>query len=678
MSSPAYPYLAKNFLFKQNLFKDGSVFGQADIGVGDIEADNTDGFFDKYRFYGFDGRRVKVYYIDSVDELLTLDNLIFSGTQDYPEISVDKAVFHVKNKLKELDVQAQTKFFKGGLPDALYAGLGPGDPILGDYGEPPPDNPPPPAGTDGITDPPPWGEDYVNRLDGEENLYGTTKPIIFGRVYSFPLVLVNSGKSIYASNFDVFGNRKPIYSVSRATDQGVTIAYGRDYEDSVALLAATTAAGFFDTCLAEGLFKFGTPPLGEVVADIDTLPIQNNNISTVVSNLLVDLMNYDAGVDYSTADLIHIAQKNPAPLGICVLDKEKVIDLVNALVSSVGGWIATDQNNMFRFGRIDLPDHADSVFTFTDDYIEEGTLQRVQTGDDNRGIPCHQVTIRHTKNWKTLNLGQSLQSVEKYYRLFLAGEYRSATATDDGILEYHPSAPSLTFDTVLVEGQRATVTGWDFSQPLNETWTDISVAPATATINANGQLLLTPGAATKAGVSQDLTYPGSAIAPGRFRFGFTSVAGNNVEVSLINGAGTIASIVIDNTMDDDQFDISIGTELNLSDFNNDSNGKYHITLKVINHIVGASNTHILDNIYLQEYCVGLTPSQEAQRRLTMLKSDVERFTFTVALKDGMRINLGDTITIQTDRFQMQDGDDFKVIGKVYDTDSNEIQFDVWG
>jgi hypothetical protein len=670
MDRPAYPYLTKNFLFKQSLFKDGSVFGTADVGVGDIEVDNTNGFFDQYRFFGFDGRAVKVYYIDSVSELLSLDNLIFSGILDYPEISTDKIVLHVQNKLKELDVQAQTAFFKGGLPDSLYAGLGPGDPILD------PDDPPP-SGGGGISEPPAWGEDYERRLDGEENLYGTTKPIIFGRCYSFPLVLVNSSKEIYASNYTVTGDRKPIYSVSRVTDQGVSLVFNKDYANSDDLLDADTPAGNFDTCLAEGLFKLGTPALGDVLADIDTLPIYTNNVATLISQMLVDLLNYDAGVDFSTADLQHLAAKNSCPLGICVLDKEKVIDLVSLIVSSVGGWLATDQTNTFRFGRVDLPDHANSLFTFTDDYIKDGTLNRIQTGDQNRGIPCRQVTVRHTRNWKTLNLGQSLQSVEKYYRLFLAAEFRSATATDDSILLFHPSAPSLTFDTVLVEGQRASILDWNFSSALAGSWTDISVFGSTAVINSDNQLVLTPGAAALAGVSQELSFPGSAIAPGKYRFGFTSISGNNADI-ILEGVNVVGRLHVTSAFPVAQTDYSIGITIYPSDYTDNGDGNYSLTLTVKNERVGASQIQVLDNLYLQEYMQGLTASMEAQRRLTMLKSDVERFSFAVELKDGMAFNLGDTITIQTDRFSMQDGDDFLILGKVIDADSNEIQFDIWG
>jgi hypothetical protein len=664
MPDPAYPYLSKNFLFKSNLFKNGSVFGSADIGIGDIEADNTDGFFDQFRFFGFDGRRIKIWWIESPAELLSNDNIIFSGTQDYPEITEKRATFHVKNKIKELDVQAQTKFFKGGLPDALYAGVGPGDPILDPTG--------------GVNDPPAWGSDYVNRLDGEENLYGTTKPIVFGRCMSFPLTLVNSSKGIYACNYTTNGDRKPINNVRRLTDQGVTIVYGRDYLTSDLLLAATTAAGFFDTCISEGLFKLGSKALGDVIADIDTLPIESNNVATVVSALLEDLLGYEAGIDFSSDDLYQIAAKNPAPMGICVTDKEKVIDLASLCLSSVGGWMATDEFNMIRFGRIELPDPENSIFTFTDDYIKEGTLQRIQTGDDNRGIPARQVTIRHTKNWKTLNLAQSLQSVDQYYRLFLAGEYRSAVATDDEITQYHPSAPSLTFDTVLLEGQRATIVGWDFSLALNKSWTDTSVSPATAVINASNQLVLTPGASTIAGVSQVLSFPGSAFGPGKYRLGLTSISGSNLWATITGATGDVAQIHFTAGFLNGQTDVSTTFTIALSDFNNGGNNIHTVTLKLYNERVGATQIQTLDNVYIQEYLPGLTPTQEAQRRLTMLKADVERFTFTVSVRDGKNIALGSTILIQTDRFSMQDGDAFNVIGKIYDTDSNEIQFDVWG
>ena len=677
MNQPAYPYLSKNFLFKENLFKDGSIFGAADVGIGDIEADNTDGFFDQFRFFGFDGRRIKIYWLESPTDLLTIEKLLFSGTQDYPEITTEKATFHVKNKLKELDVQAQNTFFKGGLPDSLYAGLGAGDPILDPGG--------PPSGVGGVVDPPGWGDDYINRLDGEENMYGKTKPICFGRCMSVPLPLVNASKEVYACNYDTLGNRKPIYAVRRLTDQGVTIYYGRDYATSALLLAATTGAGLFDTCLAEGLFKLGTKALGDVVADIDTLPIEANNVATVVSAMLQDLMGYEAGVDYSSDDLDAIAGLNPCPIGLFINDKDKVIDLISLALSSVGGWVCCDVFNVFRFGRIDLPNIRESVFTFTDDYIKQGTLERVQTGDKNRGVPAHQITIRHTKNWQTLSLGQSLQSVDKYYRLFLAQEYRSASATDNEILEYHPSAPSLSFDTALIEGQRVTIINSDFSTGIVKGWTDISTGlGAAVTLNASGQLVLTPGSSggAVAGISQDLFYPASALSPGNYKLGLTSVSGNNLFANIVGAVGNIGSLHLDAGFPITQKDYSVLFKAEATDFIADGNGKFHLTLQLKNERNGVTQIHVLDNVYIQEYLQGLTATQEAQRRLNALKADVERFTFIVPVRDAIGIRLGMTIGIFTDRFQLDEqgplGTPFKIIGKVYDTDAGEIQFDVWG
>lgn len=670
MSQPAYPYLSKNFLFQENLFKNGSIFGVADVGVGDIEADNTDGFFDKYRFFGFDGRKISVYWLESVSDLLTPDKLIFSGRMDYPEITTETATFHVKNKLKELDVQAQTTFFKGGLPDSLYAGIGPGDPIVNPGG--------PPSGVGGVFDPPAWGGDYVNRLDGEENLYGKTKPMIFGRCMSVPLTLVNSSKQIYACNYDIRGNRKAIYTARRVTDQGVTLDYSRDYATSALLLAATTAAGNFDTCLAEGLFKMGSKPLGDVIADIDTLPISSNNVSTVVSGMMQDLLGYEAGVDYSSDDLDSIAALNPCPIGIFINDKDKVIDVISLALSSLGGWVCCDQYNVFRFGRIDLPSMFDVAFMFNDDYIKKGSLKRVQTGDKNRSVPAYQVTIRHTRNWQSLNLSQSLQSVDTYYRLFLATDYRTASATDNEILQYHPSAPSLVFDTVLVEGQRVTIVNSDFSLAINKGWTDVSVAGGVPTIVA-GQLVLTPSASVGgfAGLSQNLIYPSYALSPGNYKVGFTSISGNNLLLSVI-GNTTLGTILLDTTAIATQKDYSTLFKADASDFISDGNGKFHITLRIANQRNGVTQIHTLDNVYIQEYLGGLTVSQEAQRRLNILKANVERYTFIVSVRDGLGIRLGMTLGIQTDRFQMSNGKAFKIIGKVYDTDADEIQFDVWG
>ena len=673
MGVVSYPMLSKNFLFTESIFKDGTIFGAPDVGVGDLEGDNTSGFFDSYRFYGFDGQRVRVYQIQSYEEPLDDNiNLLFTGTQDFPEFQLKTATFHVKNRLQEWTVAMQTRTFSGGLPDDLHTTLGP--PI--DYISDPADPEAQPPDFIVVYDPF-YDGNYINRLEGEEGLAGKTKPMLFGRCFNIPLTCVNSSRGIFAFNYDIAGNRAPVYAIRRVYDQGVDILPGTDYPTAAAMIAAAApAGGFYNSCLAESLIMFGQFPLGDATADIDEAPLALCTAAQVTSRILTKVLLYSQGQDFSQGELDALDALNACPVGIYCEGTEEIGDCIIQVLTSIGGWTCPDKNGVFRFGRIDLPQISRSVATFTNDNILNNSLSRVQTGDENRGIPAQKVTLRHTKVWSVLSKGQTLASVYEYTRTFMANEFRSSEAADPAVLTAHPSAPVISFDTLLVKGQRALIRNWDFLIPLGTVvspkadWGNTSTGTATATIDSLNRLVLTPATAGQGAVHQALSLSNNTFSEGAWKFGFY-FSGVNGSIQLQDGV--YFTKVLNLTVAGD-YSILVNFDLG-GPFTHSLNIDFYNTAVDATGLLKA----IFDNVYMQQILPGLTPKQEAARRLTILKSNFERFKFDLSIEDSMSVKIGDVCTVVLDdRMQMQDGKAFRIVGKLYDTDKNQVELDVVG
>lgn len=664
MGVAALPILSRCFLFQESIFEDGTIFGKPDSGIGDIEIDNTEGLLDSYRFFGFDGQQFKVYQIHDEEELLNDNtNLIFTGTLDYPEFQLKAVVFHCKNRFQEWSVPVQSKVFSGGLPDDLYSVLGPPIEYLSDPNDPeatPPDFQ--------VIYPPVYDGFYPTRLEGEEDLAGKKKPMIFGRVLNAPGILVNSSKNIYAFSYDADGNRRALQKINRVCDKGTDILIQADFIDSATLMSFIPDPGYCATCLAEGLIRFGTIPQGDVTADIDESTISESSAPKVIARLLTVVLGYQPGIDFNQGDLDALHAINPAVVGVYLTGDEAIQDVVVLLTTSIGAWGCPDTRGLFRFGRIDLPSLYDSVATFTNDNILEDSLNRVQFGDENRGIPPQQVTIRHSKAWAVLGKGQTLESVDAYIRTFMANEYRESFANDPDILKVHPSAPTMIFDTLLVKGQRALIRNWDFQIELGSVTSpkqDWAVTNS-AEINDDNQIVLTPLSKAQSSVSQSLTNPGQ-FSGGVWKIGMTSLA-TNASFDVVVGFTTIATV-----------DMPAPGDYSVTLIIPETVGSLLI---IIRNTVGSltnPDSGIVDNVYMLELLPGLTPSQEAARRMTIMKSNFERFQFDVSVEDSKKARIGDVITLQLDdRFEMQDGVPFRVVGKTYDTDANEVEFDVVG
>lgn len=69
---------------------------------------------------------------------------------------------------------------------------------------------------------------------------------------------------------------------------------------------------------------------------------------------------------------------------------------------------------------------------------------------------------------------------------------------------------------------------------------------------------------------------------------------------------------------------------------------------------------------------------EATRRLNLYKAERDRFLVPVKSEYAVDLNVGDTITVQVDRYGMNSGRDFVIIGMTENAESGVTELDVWG
>lgn len=98
---------------------------------------------------------------------------------------------------------------------------------------------------------------------GDASLAGVLKPYCAGRVWRVPAVLMNTATRIYMVSCT------PIEAIDGVAEGGASLTFsGTDHADYAALAAATITPGFYDTCLALGLFRLGASNLYDITADV--------------------------------------------------------------------------------------------------------------------------------------------------------------------------------------------------------------------------------------------------------------------------------------------------------------------------------------------------------------------------------------------------------------------------
>jgi len=82
------------------------------------------------------------------------------------------------------------------------------------------------------------------------------------------MVLLNASTQVYGCNFDKNGNTKPVKLFEAVFDNGVELSFQANYADLASLVAASISAGYYATCVNEGLIRLESSPAGTLTANV--------------------------------------------------------------------------------------------------------------------------------------------------------------------------------------------------------------------------------------------------------------------------------------------------------------------------------------------------------------------------------------------------------------------------
>jgi hypothetical protein len=181
--------------------------------------------------------------------------------------------------------------------------------------------------------------------EGPSSLGGQTKPLLFGRKYNVEPVLVDPGLLLYQLHAG------PVRAIDAVRDRGVALGFAGNLASDAALAGAVVAAGSYQTCLAAGLFRIGSPP------------------SLITADAQGDSAAETGG--YNTGSAASIARKLLArggigfdvtrwawPVGECglALRGGTIAEALNAIAGGVFGWWGSDASGVWQGGQLTAPE----------------------------------------------------------------------------------------------------------------------------------------------------------------------------------------------------------------------------------------------------------------------------------------------------------------------------------
>ena len=216
----------------------------------------------------------------------------------------------------------------------------------------------------------------------------------------------------------------------------------------------------FTANLPDGSFTLSSQPAGQITADVNGAKFAGisegaafyfDNIADIAydiiknrSDLLLSDINTTSFSDFKTA--------HTQSIGIYIDGKDKHADVLDRIISSIGGWWGFDRDGQITLGQLIDPEAEPSVLTLVSDDIIQGGM-----AIKRRQLPSYKVSIGHTLYQKTQGANDVAGSITEAQIADFEQPYRLAIAVDTTVRNAHLlSGETAIINTQLADDAEAT------------------------------------------------------------------------------------------------------------------------------------------------------------------------------------------------------------------------------
>lgn len=227
--------------------------------------------------------------------------------------------------------------------------------------------------------------------EGGEDLKGKPKPLAFGAPRNVEPTLISSAYLVYQFH------SRAAQAVEAAFDGGLPLDFDADYASYSALIAATVRAGYYATCLAEGLVRLGAP-----VALVLTLDVQGDNTGgyvTTAADILRRVAEDFTDLTSEDIDVLAFNALNAANSAACSIyvgsgESPAAADLFTQLMISVGGFWTFNTERLLTVRQVAF---STPVVTISYDY---GPLALDAVSRDETLPPYWRRKMGYSRAWR--------------------------------------------------------------------------------------------------------------------------------------------------------------------------------------------------------------------------------------------------------------------------------------
>lgn len=373
-------------------FGDGRTSGGTRLETGEIVLDNTNGQYDEWVKYSFDGRPVIIRSGHEGSYPAAFATLLVA-TVEKVGTPPGQFVLYLRDKQLLFDVPVITATYGG--TNAL------------------------PAGLDGLP----------------ADLKGKQRPRAWGQVFNVTPPQVNTSRLIFETG--VCNSVDAVYS------NGAALTADANYTSQADMEANAPASGHYRSWPAGGYFRLGSFSGEQITADVTQgATTASRTVAQVLKQLALSASI--GGTEISDSDIATLDALSPAPVGIWLDDATTVAAAMDQVASSIGAWYGFDQAGVLRMGQLTAPGGAAALTLHEYDIL--GLPERRAPTDNGR--PIWRVTVNHSRCYTVQTSGLAGSAAARSG--FVGKEWRSVNAAQASVKLQWLLAEEMSVDTQLI------------------------------------------------------------------------------------------------------------------------------------------------------------------------------------------------------------------------------------
>lgn len=379
------PWIESPMLYSMNAWTaDGNT---SRSGHGELRLINTEGQLNFLADCALDGREFRMMCAYENDTYTSFRaNTIMSGTMLNPQWEDDIVVIQLRDK---------TALFDRPIQQMLYAG----------------------------------NNVLPNGVEGVEDIKGTRKPFLLGKVFNISPINVNSSLLIYQVSSD------PIYEVTDVYAGGIALNQAAPYLSLADMQTNAPNSGYFRVWKEGGCFRLGSDPVNQVTCDAAEGALSTRSPAQLIKKAAIK-GGLDGGL-INEETIAGLDEDAPYECGIWVNGDDTAMSVIDSLSAGGGAWWTFDATGKLCMGQLKNPDYSSPVTTLTHiEILDTMGIERVSTGDGPDGLPPHQIIIKYQKNY-TLQSSGLFGNVTQARKNWLDSEWRTITTTNANIKTKH-------------------------------------------------------------------------------------------------------------------------------------------------------------------------------------------------------------------------------------------------